>query len=182
MVACGVIGFMSTAHASPVAGQKVMTSWASDAALSPAALRRMIPTLKQPRLLSRLDVSGKEKIKAFDDYEYVFAVRGDFNRDGAPDIAFAGIDEGGVFVAIVTKKGTRWKPDFFYRPNSDFAGLKVFLHVELAGQDGTPLPLHPRTVEIAVVAYFTVFGGGDYVVLYWDESRYRTVTGFEMGD
>lgn len=151
-------------------------SSAADHLLSQEALRRAIPGLQRPRLLTRGDLRSQEEHAAFDQYAYSFAIRSDFNRDNLPDVAIAGIDEAKspgnrAFVAILTRARGGWVKSFLLWSKTDFAALDVKAHPDAA-----------RPQDIAVVARFTALPSGNYAVIYWDRSEYRVKTGFDLGD
>lgn len=84
-------------------------------------VRRLLPELKKPRLMSYKDITELEEQEGFIEGGYAFVLRGDFDRNGSADIAFVGKydnfeqPEKNCFLAIVSIKGKKVTREYFSR-------------------------------------------------------------------
>jgi hypothetical protein len=139
-------------------------------------LVRLFPDLRSPRLLSLKDLSTEDEQIAFKDYGYSFTLNGDFNQDKLADEAIAGHFDNPrdpndtAFIAILRKDKKGWHRDFFYRPRSSVVLLKSTPH---------PDKEMAKKNYVALLAQFSPMPSHNYIVIFWDGSKYRFYSGYD---
>jgi hypothetical protein len=92
--------------------------------LNKSLLDKLLPEVKNPRLMTFADLADAEEQSGFLEGGYTFVLRGDFNKDGIADIAFVGkyknseSYEENSFVAIISIKGKKVVRDYFLKLNN----------------------------------------------------------------
>ena len=84
--------------------------------LSDDLIAKILPELKNPRLMNLADIKDPEEQYRFFEDGYTFVLRGDFNRDGFADIVFVGKYNQYLensFIAIISIKGNKVIRDYF---------------------------------------------------------------------
>jgi hypothetical protein len=123
------------------------------------------------------DLPGEKDRIAFKDYGYSFSMRGDFNRDGAPDIAIAGRFDNlrnpndVTFVAILTKRDGKWSLEYLLRPQSRIAMLIKFDHPDREKQ---------KEGFQAIAAQYSGGPSDDYNAIYWNGRGYKSLSGYDL--
>lgn len=122
--------------------------------LNPPLLSRLLPELRNPRLMSIKDLNDSDEQEGFFEGGYSFVLRGDFNKDGFADIAFVGKydnqsdSEKNSFIAIVSIRGRKVIREYFsrletkkaylirvidFKPQADAIGIVYNLYSEECG-------------------------------------------------
>lgn len=98
-------------------------------------LARLLPELKNPRLMSLQDLDSTiQEPELFIERGYAFVLTGDFNNDGNADVSLVGRYDNSVdpqkttFITIVTIKGKKLIREYFQRTGT---AKKIFLVKEL---------------------------------------------------
>jgi hypothetical protein len=105
-----------------IAGVKPIT-------LTSDMVKRIVPELREARLMTYEDLRYPEDQRAFVEEGYTFVLAGDFNKDGYADLAFVGKydhneqNDPGVFLAILSFRGKTVVRDYL----STFARDRAFL-------------------------------------------------------
>ena len=149
----------------------------ADIPISLSQLRAALPGLSNVRLLSIAVLKNDEERTAFADAGWTFSVSGDFDLDGVVDLVVAGRfdnprdPEDQTFVAILTKTKAGWRQRLVLRPKLPLAVLRTTNH---------PDATMASKGYVAIFASFTVEFSDDYVLIFWDGSKYRYESGFEI--
>jgi hypothetical protein len=139
----------------------------------PATWQRLVPEVRSPRLFRASDIPRSQDRDAFvaDGWTSMFST--DLDRDGSQEVIAAGrgTTQDAVFLAIFTRTGREWRRVLLVRPAADLIGLRYTEH---------PDPVLASRGHGAVMATFTAFPSDDYVIVYWQDGRYRVVGGPEI--
>lgn len=133
-------------------------------ALDEENMKKIVPELKYPRLMSLKDLTIKPGEQDFFIKEgFSFVLRGDFNRDGFADIAFVGKysvsdKKEESFIAIVTIKGKKVFREFYKKIDRDYIMLLL-------------MPDYKPNIDAIFMLYKTESEDCSY--LYWDEKEWQ---------
>lgn len=135
-------------------------------ALTQDLLARLLPELKNPRLMSLRDLDRTlQEPELFIERGYSFVLTGDFNNDGNADVALVGKYDNSVdpqkttFITIVTIKGKKLIREYFQRTGT---AKKIFLVKELNYK--------PRIDAIKLI--FTL-DSDECGTVYWTSGKYE---------
>jgi len=83
-------------------------------------LRKHLPQLKNPRLMTVLDIKEQDEKEGYRDLGLSFVIEGDFNKDGYADYAVVGKYDGpypdkSIFVAVLTVGANKIRVDFLHK-------------------------------------------------------------------
>lgn len=132
--------------------------------LNTSLLGRLLPELRNPRLMSFKDIVDSYEQNAFIEGGYSFVLRGDFDRDGFADIAFVGKHENpndngeNCFIAIFSIKGKKVVREYLAKLSSP----RVFL---------LRIPAYKPGIDAMQLVY--KFGTEECGYLYWIEKKYQ---------
>lgn len=150
---------------------------APPAQLSARELRRILPELHDPTVLTESALRTDAERDEFRRAGLSFRLIGDFNRDGRLDMVVAGRfdnthdPDDHTFVLLATKRNKHWQRVLLLRPRSEVVVLQLGEHPEdNMAQQGYR----------SIIAGFSVAPSDDYGLIYWDGTQYRIESGFDI--
>ncbi len=132
--------------------------------LSEGFLRRLLPELKNPRLMKFEDLGDPYEQEGFIEEGCTFVIRGDFNRDGVADLAFVGKYENAeypgknIFITIISIKEKRVIRDFLFPISKERVSLINVIEYK---------------PKIDAIGMFYTLASDDCGYLYWTGKKWQ---------
>lgn len=132
--------------------------------LNKELLKKLLPELKNPRLMTLKDLEDTEEQEIFKEEGYTFVLEGDFNKDGVPDIAFVGKYDNdkkpneNSFIAIISIKNNNITRELLNKLRTKQVSL-------------TLAPAYKHNIDAIALIY--KFGSDECGHLFWEGGIYR---------